>query len=139
MCLAIYISLHIYIQKWLDWLEMWLPDVRLFFSGRITWFPSGVLFFRGDLSLVFIRLFIYNYICTSFCIWLGRSGVKIGIESSGDPVWTDFGDMFANWQFTNLVDGGTMDVSTMAYHIVIYNFKINSKLIEKLLKFSTVM
>lgn len=39
----------------------------------------------------------------------GKSGVQVGISGSSDPVMTDFGDLYANFEYHG--NGGKMEVS----------------------------
>ena len=70
---------------------------------------------ESDSSGIQILSSSYLCLCDLYMYFLhavpGRSGVRVGIASAGDPVWTGFGDMYANWQFTSLSDpSSTMDV-----------------------------
>jgi len=40
----------------------------------------------------------------------GRSGVRVGIQGSTDPVWSDFGDMYADFTFSD-GQGGRMEAA----------------------------
>lgn len=47
-----------------------------------------------------------------FChnlFYTGKSGVQVGISGSSDPVMTDFGDLYANFEYHG--NGGKMEVS----------------------------
>lgn len=39
----------------------------------------------------------------------GNSGIRVGIAGSGEPVWTDFGEMYADFVYTDDV-GGSLEV-----------------------------
>lgn len=47
----------------------------------------------------FVKIFFYT----------GKSGVQVGISESSDPVMTDFGDLYANFEYHG--NGGKMEVS----------------------------
>lgn len=47
----------------------------------------------------FVTIFFYT----------GKSGVQVGISGSSDPVMTDFGDLYANFEYHG--NGGKMEVS----------------------------
>lgn len=49
---------------------------------------------------------------TSFFSKPGKSGVRVGISGSSDPVMTDFGDLYANFDYHG--NGGKMEV-----HVII--------------------
>ncbi|XP_025097413.1 uncharacterized protein LOC112565819 [Pomacea canaliculata] len=53
-------------------------------------------------------------------VFTGKSGVRLGMAGSGEPIMTDFGDLYANFLFTGA--GGTMEVpvvrgATLVTHI----------------------
>ena len=41
----------------------------------------------------------------------GRSGVRLGMARGGDPVWSGFSDMHADWHYEDFTDAtASMDV-----------------------------
>lgn len=70
---------------------------------------------------MYILLYLLDCVKNNFVtifFYTGKSGVQVGISGSSDPVMTDFGDLYANFEYHG--NGGKMEVS------VGFNWKFQS-------------
>lgn len=58
----------------------------------------------------------------------GNSGVRVGIAGSGEPVWTDFGENYADFVYTDDV-GGTLEVKMSCIFMILSCYSVTQEAI----------